>query len=176
MLRIAVGLAYRQLTHRGAKLIGALSGVSVAIVLMFTQLGFQGALYDSAVSAPRALDADIFIASHEFQTMAFPWPWLPLHLLYETQGVAGVASAAPFYATTVQLTSPTDGRNLTTWLFAFSPDSPVFLQSEINDQLDLIRLPETAIIDRMARNEIGLIAGRVQQTGRIDLVLPSAAR
>ena len=56
MLRIAVGLAYTQLTHRGSKLVGALMGVSVAIILMFTQLGFQGALYDSAVSMPRAFD------------------------------------------------------------------------------------------------------------------------
>jgi putative ABC transport system permease protein len=55
MLRVAVGLAYRQLLHRGAKLFGALMGVSVAIVLMFTQLGFQGALYDSAVGAARGL-------------------------------------------------------------------------------------------------------------------------
>ena len=40
-MRVAVRLAYQQLTHRGSKLIGALLGVTVAVVLMFTQLGFK---------------------------------------------------------------------------------------------------------------------------------------
>lgn len=176
MIGIAIGLAYRQLTHRGAKLIGALLGVTVAIVLMFTQLGFQGALYDSAVNTPRALDAEIFVASGQFQTMAFPWPWMPMHLLYQTRGVDGVKSASPFYATTLQLTSPRDGRNLTTWLLAFDPEQPVFLQDDINKQLHLISMPDTAIIDSKSRNEIGLLAEQVEGQGRLDLILPSAAR
>jgi putative ABC transport system permease protein len=176
MVRIAVGLAYRQLTHRGAKLVGALMGVSVAIVLMFTQLGFQGALYDSAVSASRAFDADIILTSRDFQTMAFAWPWLPLYRLYDARGVAGVASASPFYATTLEVTNPRDGRNLTSWLFAFSPDQPVFRNSDINNQISTMRLPDTAIIDQNSRNQIGLIAAKVNETGRVDVELPSAVR
>jgi len=176
MVRIAVGLAYRQLTHRGSKLIGALMGVSMAIILMFTQLGFQGALYDSAVSASRAFDADIVLASRDFQTMAFPWPWMPRHLLDDARGVEGVASGAPFYATTLQVTNPADGRNLTSWLFAFPPDARVFGNSDINNQLDMIRLPETAIIDGNSRNQIGLIAADVRKSGRVDVELPSAVR
>ena len=176
MVRIAVGLAYRQLTHRGAKLVGALMGVSVAIVLMFTQLGFQGALYDSAVSASRAFDADIILTSSEFQTMAFPWPWMPRHLLDDARGVPGVASGAPFYATTLQVTNPRDGRNLTSWLFAFAPDAPVFKSRDINSQIATIRLPDTAIIDTNSRNEIGLIAAKAHDTDRVDVELPSAVR
>jgi DevC protein len=176
MLRIAVALAFRQLTHRSAKLIGALMGVSVAIILMFTQLGFQGALYDSAVSATRAFNADIILTSKEFQTMAFPWPWMPMHLLYEAREVKGVASASPFYATTLQLTNPPDGRNLVSWLFAFSPDAPVFRNPDINRQIETIRLPYTAIIDADSRKEIGAIAADVLKTGYVEVELPSATR
>lgn len=175
MLMVALRLAYRQLIHRGAKLVAALLGVSVAIVLMFAQLGFQGALYDSAVITPRAFDADIILTNPVFQTMAFNPPWMPLHLLYEARGIEGVASASPFYAATVELTNPRDGSNFTSWLFAFSPDMPVFLQSDINRQLDLIRLPETAIIDLNSRNEIGLIAEKVREVGRDDLVMQESA-
>lgn len=70
MLRVAAELALRQLIHRGGKLLGALIGVCVAIVLIFTQLGFQNALYDSAVGIPRALDADILIAGPTFKSWA----------------------------------------------------------------------------------------------------------
>ena len=91
MLGVAVRLAFQQLTHRGAKLVGALLGVSVAIVLMFTQLGFKGALYDSGTATPRSLDADLFLTTSEFQTMSFNPPWLPIHVLYDARAVKGVA-------------------------------------------------------------------------------------
>jgi putative ABC transport system permease protein len=172
MLRVAIALAYRQLLHRGAKLIGALTGVSVAIVLMFIQLGFQGALYDSAVGAARNLDADIVIANYDFQTAAFSPPWMPMRLLREALSVEGVASASPFYATTVRISNPSDGRHLTTWLFAFNPDAPVFVGGDINSQLDLIRLPRKAIIDAKSRKQNGDIAEQVRQTGRVDVVMP----
>lgn len=172
MLRVAVGLAYRQFLHRGARLIGALTGVSVAIVLMFTQLGLQGALYDSAVGAARGFDADIILASSDFRTMAFAPPWMPMHLLHDALGVEGVASVSPFYATTVKLSNPADGRHLTTWLFAFNPDRPIFAGSDVNSQIDLIRLPRKAIIDAKSRKQNGLIAENVQRTGRVDVVMP----
>lgn len=172
MLGVSVGLAYQQLAHRGAKLVGALLGVCVAIILMFTQLGFKGALYDSAVSTIRALDADIILTSHEFQTMAFTPPWMPIHVVHDALGVDGVASAAPFYASTVQLSYPQDGRPLNTWVFAFAPVLPVFLNRDINDQIAMISLPRNAIIDRLSRNQIGQIADAVQRSGRVDVVLP----
>ena len=172
MLGVAVGLASQQLLHRGTKLIGALLGVCVAVILMFTQLGFKGALYDSAVNSIRALDADIILTSREFQTMAFTPPWMPIHLLHDAQGVGGVASARPLYAATVQITDPRDGRPLSSWLFAFPPDEPVFRDSDINSQIDLLRLPQNVIIDRLARIQVGEIAQQVQRLGRVDVVVP----
>src|SRR5438067_9219643 len=85
LFRVAVRLAYQQLTHRGAKLIGALLGVTVAVVLMFTQLGFKGALYDSAVAVADAFDGEIILSSPDFQTMSFNPPWMPRDLLYEAR-------------------------------------------------------------------------------------------
>jgi putative ABC transport system permease protein len=119
-------------------------------------------------------DADIVLASADFQTMAFAPPWMPLRLLHDTLGVEGVASVSPFYATTVQLSNPADGRRLTTWMFGFNPDSPVFAGTDVNSQLDLIRLPRKAIIDAGSRKQIGVIAEEVQRTSRVDVVLPIA--
>lgn len=172
MLKVAIALAYRQLLHRGAKLVGALMGVSVAIILIFVQLGFQGALYDSAVGGARKFDADIILAGPDFQTMAFPPPWMPISVLRDALGVEGVASVAPFYATTVRISNPADAHHLTTWLYAFNPDAPVFADDDINSQLDLIRLPRKAIIDIKSRKDNGVIAENVQRTGRVDVVMP----
>ena len=77
MLRVAAELGVRQLLHRGGKMAGAMVGVCVAIVLIFTQVGFQNALYDSAVGIPNALDADVFIAGPTFHSWADSPPWMP---------------------------------------------------------------------------------------------------
>ncbi|HEX3860342.1 MAG TPA: FtsX-like permease family protein [Stellaceae bacterium] len=175
LFRVAVRLAYQQLTHRGAKLIGALLGVTVAVVLMFTQLGFKGALYDSAVAVAEAFDGEIILTSRDFQTMSFNPPWMPRDLLYEARSVEGVAAASPFYASTVQVVNPVDGNFLTTWLYAFSPDQPIFTLPDVNKNIPQIRLAQTAIIDRHSRNELGVLANEVMRTGHLDLVLPASS-
>jgi putative ABC transport system permease protein len=172
---VAVRLAYQQLTYRGAKLIGALLGVTVAVVLMFTQLGFKGALYDSAVAVARALNGEIIMTSPDFQTMSFNPPWMPRDLLYEARSVDGVASASPFYGSTVQVVNPVDGNFLTTWLYAFAPDQPVFSLPDVNKNISQIRMAQTAIIDRRSRNDLGVLANDVVRLGHLDLVLPASS-
>ncbi len=175
LLYVAMRLAYQQLTHRGAKLIGALLGVTVAVVLMFTQLGFKGALYDSAVAVARSLDGEIIMTSPDFQTMSFNPPWMPRDLLYEARTVEGVVAASPFYGATVQVVNPVDGNFLTTWLYAFAPDQPVFSLPDVNKNIAQIRLAQSAIIDRRSRNELGVLANDVVRLGHMDLVLPASS-
>src|SRR5262249_53944328 len=40
-------------------------------------------------------------------------------------------------------------------VFAFDPDEPVLLLPEINENLDILRQPDTVIADRRARRSIG---------------------
>lgn len=173
--RAAARLAYRQLTHRGATLLGALLEVMVAVVLMFTRLGFKGALYDSGVAIACSFDGEIVLTSPEFRTMSFNPPWMSRNLLYEARTVPGVRSASPLYASTVQVANPANGNFLTTWLYAFAPDQPVFTLPEVNAAIPRIRLAQTAIIDRRSRYELGDLAARFVRSGDLDLVLPAPA-
>ncbi len=153
MIGIAARLAYRQLTHRGPKLIGALMGVCVAIILMFTQVGFRNALYDSAVGIPRALDADIFIAGPTFHSWADSPPWMARSLLYEAEAVPGVRSVTSFYSSAIQVASPVDGHSLSSFLLAFPVTQPVFLRADINARLQQIGVSDQAIMDRRSRDD-----------------------
>jgi len=57
-------LAWLQLTHNKIRFIVALSGIAFADILMFVQLGFEGALYDSAMKRYRELiQADLAICA-----------------------------------------------------------------------------------------------------------------
>lgn len=56
-------LAWLQLKRKGMRLLAAISGISFAVILMFMQLGFQAALFDSAVLLHNSLRGDIFLLS-----------------------------------------------------------------------------------------------------------------
>ena len=56
-------LGWLQLSHDKTRMLVALSGIAFADVLIFMQLGFQTALYDSNTRLHHNLDADIFIIS-----------------------------------------------------------------------------------------------------------------
>ena len=98
MLQRSFFLAYRQLTQRVSKLVAAILGVGVSIILMFMQTGFENALYDSALNVPEALNADIIISAKDFSTLSYVPPWFSRDLVKESSGIDGVESALPFYA------------------------------------------------------------------------------
>ena len=58
-------LGLLQLKHDPLRLLTAIAGILFADVLIFMQLGFQDALYKSNTQYPRAVEADIVIASKE---------------------------------------------------------------------------------------------------------------
>lgn len=175
MFQVALKLAYRQLTHRWAKLAGALLGVCVAVVLMFTQIGFRNALYDSAVAIPTALDADLFIAGPTFHSWADSPPWFPRSVLFEAEGVAGIRTVTPLYSTAIQIASPDDGHSLSSFLLAFPPHSPVFLRADINRNLQEIVLSNRAILDRRSRDDFSLISDQVKRSGMASLTYLNAS-
>jgi putative ABC transport system permease protein len=175
MLSVAANLAYRQLTHRGAKLVGALSGVCVAVVLMFTQVGFQNALYDSAMNIPRSMNTDLVLASPQFKTMAFTPPWFSRGILTEAQGVEGVESTLPMFALSIQLTNPESGKSLHAWLFGASPYGRPFLNDDINALGHVMSLPNAVILDSASRHEYESLAEKVQQGVMPSVLFPFAS-
>ncbi|BAZ22493.1 heterocyst specific ABC-transporter, membrane spanning subunit DevC homolog [Kalymmatonema gypsitolerans NIES-4073] len=54
-------LGWLQLSHDKGRFLVALAGIAFADVLMFMQLGFQSALYDSNTRTNRAMSADIIL-------------------------------------------------------------------------------------------------------------------
>lgn len=174
MLKVAAGLAWRQLSHRGAKLAGALAGVCVAIVLIFTQVGFRNALYDSACGITRSLDTDILVTGATFHSWGDAPPWLPRALLYEAAAVPGVKSALPLYVSAIQTSSPVDGHSMSTSLLAFPSHAPVFLKPEINAQLDMITVPNRVLMDRKSRDDFQEARERFERSGALTLTLIGA--
>ncbi len=89
-------LAWKNLMHDRRRLATAVAGIGFAVLLMFVQVGFQNALYDSQVRLVDALRGDLFIVSRDRFAIAAETRF-PLAVLYQARSTPGVADAYPLY-------------------------------------------------------------------------------
>lgn len=173
MLRRAAYLAYRQLTKRITKLVATLSGICVAIILIFMQMVFENSLYDSTLNTPRALDADIILTANNFSTLSYAPPsWFSRNILFEAYGVNGVSSVLPFYVAAVKIANVKGGDTLTAWLYGIPVQGNVLQNEEISRQLNRITNPNVVIFDRKSRHGFQSIIKEIEETGHADVITP----
>ena len=89
----AVPLAWLQLRKEKLRLLAALSGVAFAVILIFVQLGFQEALFESAVQYHTSLGYDLAMISPktDFIVEVESFSRARLHQVRGIQGVVGVS-------------------------------------------------------------------------------------
>ena len=89
-------IAWLNLKHRKSRTLAALSGVSMAIILIFLQLGFYTAAFKSAVMILQQFDYDLALVSGDYvyirQSGSFPKSRLD-----QARSVEGVAGVMPLY-------------------------------------------------------------------------------
>lgn len=145
-------LGWLQLSHEKSRLLVALAGIAFADVLMFMQLGFQNALYDSNTRLNRAFLADIVLLSpkaRNTQTLST----FSRRRLYQAIDVSGVKSAKAVYINTIAWKNPQTRRDATIQVLGFDPTQPVLNLPEVNRQLEKIKLPDSVLFDRGARGD-----------------------
>lgn len=174
-LPFSTRLALRQLAHKGAGLIGVFSGVCLAVVLVFAQLGFQNALIDSVLNLGRAMRADLIITSAQFETMAYTPPWFSRNLLDMASGIDGVTSARPVYAFIGQVRDQASGRPLAARFIAFDPAQPVLDLPDVDAQLSTLSLPNAALVDRRSRQGLYALFEQFRDHGLQSIYTQNAA-
>ncbi|MEM9004325.1 MAG: ABC transporter permease DevC [Cyanobacteria bacterium P01_F01_bin.86] len=149
-------LALLNLLHERTRLIVAIAGVAFAVLLIFMNLGFQGALLASTVTFYDQIDADIFLTSPQSleisSTKAFP-----RDRLYQAAGVEGVKRTMPMYLEYVLWRNPETRISRAMFVFGINPHDPVFRMPELQDPtvIATLRQPDTVLIDRLSRAEFG---------------------
>jgi putative ABC transport system permease protein len=158
-------LGWLQLNREKGRLVVALAGIAFADVLMFMQLGFQNALYDSNTRLNRALQADIIITSPQARNMQNLYTF-SRRRLFQAMAVEGVRSAEPFYANTITWKNPQTHKNATVQMIGFNPDQPALSLPDVNQQLQQLKLADTVIFDRGSRGTYQTMIAQVanQQT------------
>ncbi len=145
-------LGWLQLSHHKSRLLVALAGIAFADVLIFMQLGFQNALYDSNTRLNRTFLADIILISPQSRNMQNLATFSRRRLL-QAADVPGVKSAEAMYVGLVTWKNPQTRQKTTVQAIGFNPEQVALNIPEVNSQLDKIKLPETFVFDRAARGE-----------------------
>jgi putative ABC transport system permease protein len=182
-------LAWYNLTQDWRKLAVAVAGIGFAVLLMFMQIGFQNALFDSQVKMIDDLAGDIFLVSRAKFTLAAEKRF-PLEMVKRARSCPGVKGAYPVYTdlTFSQLKNLQvhgAGKGYPIRSIGFRLSDPVFRSADINSQIDKLRHPGTALIDKRSKREnfdfpydddaalaktpVELGAKRIQLVGVFDL-------
>jgi putative ABC transport system permease protein len=156
-----VPLGWLNLTHRKGRFAVALAGVSFAIVLMFVQLGFRNALYDSTVQLIRHFKADL-VLRHNAKYALGVTERIPLYCLDLARGVPGVARARPLYiefeTSRWRGVKAPDGDPPIPWnirSIAVNLSDPALDIPEIAAYADRLRAPDTVLMDERSKNTYG---------------------
>jgi putative ABC transport system permease protein len=165
-------LAWANLTHHRGRFQASLAGVGFAVFLMFMQLGFLHALFDSQLTWIRQLNADLVLVSKAKSAAAFSEPF-PRRRLNQAKAVPGVVAAYPLYVLNegTPWRNPVDRSQLPIRVLAFNPDDPVFLLPEVAARSQVLKQENTVLLDQKSRDhygprEIGVVtdlAGRATQ-------------
>lgn len=153
----AARLALLQLWREKLRLLIALLGVAFAVILIFMQLGFQDALFTSAVSVHSRLAADIVLISPQSAYLASMKPF-PRRRLQQARAFEGVESVAALYTILYPWKNPETGAARDIFIMGFDPTREVLEIPEITRLRPLLRLPDVVLFDRASRPEYGPIA------------------
>lgn len=162
----AIPLAWLQLVREKIRLLIALAGIGFAVILMFIQLGFQDALFTSAVSLHTSMQGDIFLISPQ-STALIAMRTFSDRRLYQAYGYPGVESISPIYLGFGFWKNPVNQRTRSILVIGIDPAEPV-LSNELVPNLAPIQLPDVVLFDDKSRAEFGPVADLFNQNGAVQ--------
>jgi len=163
-----IPLSWLQLTHEKMRLAVAIAGIAFADILMFMQLGFKNALFDSSVRLHKSLQGDIFILHSQTDSLVGGKSFSSRRL-YEVMGVEGVKNVSPIYINVTDWKNPITKGSRRIFVVGVNPVNNLFTLPGMKEALPLIKQPDVVLFDERSRGEFGPIkqdfdAGKVVKT------------
>jgi putative ABC transport system permease protein len=167
-MRFKTPLAWLQLKYEKMRLWVAIAGISFAVVLMFMQLGFQAALFDSAVQVQNSFNGDVFLLSPR-STALIAMKGFSERRLYQTLKFPEVEYIAPIYLGFAQWKNPdkpTYWRNI--HIIGFDIRYPVFNLPNFDANYQKLQQPDVVLFDSASRPEFGNIVKDFKTKGNVQ--------
>jgi putative ABC transport system permease protein len=150
-----IPLAWLQLSHEKIRLLVAIAGISFADILMFMQLGFRDALFDSAVKFHTNVQGDLFLVSPQ-STSLIAMKTFSARRLQQARSLSNVESINPIYLDFRFWKNPENKSTRGIMVIGFNPsDNKLFTMPGVEKNLDKILLPDTYLFDTKSRAQFG---------------------
>ncbi|GGJ41302.1 ABC transporter permease DevC [Neoroseomonas lacus] len=167
-LLLPARFAWRQLRAERARLLSAMAGVMFAVLLVFMQLGFRSALFDSAMQLLSVMNAELFLINPQSPAVTQPEP-LPRARAYQALAVPGVTHAVPIYLAQAGWRNPRDGSRQTIQLIGFDPDSRAIRADGLDGLAPALRRIDAVAFDTLSRPEYGDIPALFAERGPFEV-------
>ena len=151
-----IPLSWLQLSYEKMRLLVALAGISFANILMFMQMGFRDALFDSSVRLHKSLQGDIFLLSSKAETITDPTHFSHRRL-YELAGLKSVESVTPIYLNFAIWKNPNEQNFRRILAIGINPISNVIELPGLRENLNKIKQEDVILFDQKSRAEFGPI-------------------
>lgn len=162
----AIPLAWLQLLRERTRLLVALAGIGFAVILMFMQLGFRDALFESAITLHKSLQGDIFLISPQSNALIAMRSFSERRL-FQAGGYDGVDYVSPLYLDFRLWKNPQTRRTRGIMVIGTNPDDPVFdlpaydrdpttgaIQPvKFQSLLQKVKIPDYVLFDKDSRPE-----------------------
>jgi putative ABC transport system permease protein len=159
---LTIPVAWLQLAQQRVRFLATVGGIAFVVILLFMQIGFRDALFESSVRVHQSLQGDLFVISPQYKSLTSQQSF-PRTRLYQTLGFDAVESVSPLYVQFGKLRNFQTGQKYPIYVFGVNPGKMTFTLSEVNQNLDSIKQPNKALFDRSARPEFGPIAEMFSQ-------------
>jgi putative ABC transport system permease protein len=156
-MKLKIPVAWLQLKFEKGRLLAGLVGISFAVILMFMQLGFQAALFDSSVHIHKSLKADVVLISPR-STSLIAMKSFSEKRLYQALKFPEVDYICPLYLGFAQWQNPS---KLRYWrnihVIGFDIRYPIFQLPEFTGDYSELNYPDVVFFDSASRPEFGPI-------------------
>ncbi len=157
-----IPLAWLQVSRERSRLLVAMAGIAFADMLMFIQLGFRTALYDSNTQLHRAIRADLVLLSPQARNIV-NLTSIPRRRLYQAKSLQGVQSVQALYTDFVDWKNPQTKKKTSILLVGFDPARSPFNLAGVDRNLDKLKYPDTVLFDTGSRGDYSTTIQSVQQ-------------
>jgi putative ABC transport system permease protein len=156
-------LAWKNLVYNKVRTAVALAGVGFAVILIFMQLGFLGAVRKTATQIYDALDFDLMLRSPAYLHLTEPRA-IPRERVYQAASLPGVVKARPFYLGLCEWQAPQppdvepkdwNGQWRGIIVMGVNPLDPPFVPVRLREAATELTDPRFVLMDSKSKPEFG---------------------
>jgi putative ABC transport system permease protein len=155
-LGMSINLAQANLLHNRAKTLLSMAGIGTAVMLMFIQLGFRGAVENTANLMFGRMEFDCIVRSPDYLHFVDSRD-IPRTVTDEIAGLEPVASVKPFHVSLGNWRHPKGMHLRGIMIMGLDPNQSPFRDRDgsLQAQLNQLTAPESVLIDQQSHQEFG---------------------